>query len=366
MNQRQRVKRQAFAASKDPKTKAASVVVTPISADQFRLTVHRVKYNASSRLLRLPAEIRERIWRYLLGDLVIHLKFATSHRWEGFAPEYRVPLTQHVGFNGTWTYIICDATTSEIQAHTLFHSEVYNEYAASQPAELDQRVCRYRHKPCYARYDDCIGRSLHSHYDDQVGGPIDYQAIARNRLPSQALRVCRQMYIEINPVLWGTNIWSFTHSRTLYKFLDSRNAVQRRILKKLHLDLDPRYSWREEHWAYFWFSVLNRSLLKKFPAVHTVHIDITGNRSVRNSDWVGGVRRMRADTEFNMLLDLWILAPEVLTVTCMDTYNVKDDTLMDHSQRVRMAEGIRAKLLSDGKEPARPMHLIFSKTPKDV
>lgn len=64
-------------------------------------------------------------------------------------------------------------------------------------------------------------------YDKDIGGPIDLKQIRRNHLPLELLRACRQMCIETNTILWGTNTWSFTHSRAFYKFLERRNAIQR-------------------------------------------------------------------------------------------------------------------------------------------
>lgn len=329
----------------------------------IQLSWHSVRHNASSPLLSLPVEVRQRIWHYALGDRLIHIKFATTHRWEGNDSEHRPPFTQHVGFPGTFDYMICDAETSESEAQSLFRSEEYDGRVVNQHGSLDQRICRHRHQKCYARYNDCVDRPLWG-YDEDVGGPIDLEGLRCNRLPLQLLRVCRQMYIETNPVLWRTNIWSFTHSRTCYKFLASRNAVQRRVFAKIHLDLDPRYSWKRDNWAHWWFCVLNRSLLKKFSAVSTIHIDITGNRWFRISDWFGGARILRPDLEFNMLLDLRCLAPSVLTVTCMETHNLKNQ-LMNHAECVEMAEDIHSKLFELPLSKDRPKYLTFSKTVRD-
>jgi hypothetical protein len=240
----------------------------------------------------------------------------------------------------------------------LIQSDVYRP---DPQGGLDQRVCRNRHQKCYALYDDCADKPMTGMYDDYIGGPIDLETVRRDHLPLQLLRVCRQIYIEANPILWGTNTWSFTNSRPFYKFLVARNAIQRRVLGKLHLDLEPRYAWRPEHGAHWWFCVLNRSLLKKFPAVHTIHIDITDNRWVRHSIY-GWVRPLLwPDLEFNMLLDLRCLAPKVLTVACMETYKM-DNMPMDHNECVRLAKDIHSKIFNQPMQVARPKYLTFSKT----
>lgn len=90
------------------------------------------------------------------------------------------------------------------------------------------------------------------------------------------LRVCRQAYIEADPVLWGSILLSSTRSLAFTKFIKHRNSVQRREISNLHLDLDTRYHWKIETWAFGWYSVLKKSVLVKFSALKLVHLDITG------------------------------------------------------------------------------------------
>ena len=94
--------------------------------------------------------------------------------------------------------------------------------------------------------------------------------------------------------------------------------------------------------AHEWFCVLHRSLLRKFLAVSTVHIDITGNRWMR-TEFTSKELTMRLDLEYYMLLDLRCLAPKVLTVTCMKTHNLANEW-MTHQECVRMAEDVHSRI----------------------
>lgn len=69
---------------------------------------------------------------------------------------------------------------------------------------------------------------------------------------------------------------------------------------------------------------------------------------------------MRPDLEFTMLLDPRCRPSKVLTVACMETYNM-DDALMDHGERIQMSEKICSKLVDEPMEATRPKHLSFQK-----
>lgn len=240
----------------------------------------------------------------------------------------------------------------------MFENGASDMKAAEKDTVMDTGLCRNRHADCYACYDDCLDKN-YVMYDKNVGKPIDLERLRRNRMHLDILRVCRQAYIEANSVLWGSSLWSFTHSLAFSKFMEYRNAVQRREMKNMHLDLDMRYHWILDTWAYGWYSVLKKSVLVKFSALKVVHLDITGNQWVRDSDFIGGPRMLRSDLEFNMLADLWHLTPKTLTVTCMETANM-NGSKMTLAKRQQMANNIRKKLVDFTKAPYAKDYLTYS------
>lgn len=58
----------------------------------------------------------------------------------------------------------------------------------------------------------------------------------------QILQVCRQVYIEANPILWSSNTLSFSTAVDFSRFMSDRVAAQKASITKLHLDL----SWGAE------------------------------------------------------------------------------------------------------------------------
>lgn len=180
-----------------------------------------IKQNAAnSPLLRLPREVRDKIWRYAVGDRFIH-----------------VAMDKPLKFR----HEICYAPVTEQEAHHLFHDLEYEQQAQTRHTSDDMRVFFNRHRDCYK------------------------QAVGPRHLHVEALQICRQVYVEMNPILWATNTWSFEESYYLPKWLDLRNATQRRSLAKLHM-----------HGSIYTVQI-KKSLIPKFPALEKLTLDLNSN-----------------------------------------------------------------------------------------
>jgi hypothetical protein len=114
---------------------------------------------------------------------------------------------------------ICQATITEKEAYELSKSAEYNKKATSFKAGEDMRYCRNRHATCYTELTEALQK----------------KTLPPNSLDVRALRVCRQAYVDANPILWGTNTWSFSSSSVWRDWRQARNALQRRLIKKVHL-----------------------------------------------------------------------------------------------------------------------------------
>jgi hypothetical protein len=132
--------------------------------------------------------------------------------------------------------------------------------------------------------------------------------------------------------------------------MDRRNANQRRLMKKLHLDLDPRYCWVRENWALGWHAALHKRVLSKFRSLEVLHLDIRGNQyGPRYPDIFGRpMHRLWPNVEMKELMELQFLPLKVVTVTCMETSKCESwpsHSEMNQLERLQMAENIRTKLL---------------------
>jgi hypothetical protein len=234
-----------------------------------------VKRNAiSSPLLNLPRELREKIWSNLLGDQTIHITISPGPRSNRKGrrnpvqrrrkPVFRRPYA-HCSF--PMTYIVCEATVSEQEGYELFMNTRTTDIPEEQGG-LDMRLSCNRHAKCYDYCKDFrIGRK-----DEQ---PSPRERLERNRIHIAILSVCRQAYVEVNPILWGSTTWSFTQGIEFYKFLGERTAIQRRFLRKLHLDIEK---WNQHEWGSILLGQFNgitkEPILKTFRALEVLHVDI--------------------------------------------------------------------------------------------
>jgi len=81
-------------------------------------------------------------------------------------------------------------------------------------------LCGDRHAACYA---------------ELIAANNCENTLTPSGLDVSTLTVCRQVYVDANPILWGTNTWSFHMSSAWRLWLENRNAIQRRLLRKVHL-----------------------------------------------------------------------------------------------------------------------------------
>lgn len=87
------------------------------------------------------------------------------------------------------------------------------------------RVCGNRHRDCEPELVD--------HHTERDPPP--------NSLNVDVLAVCRQIYVEVNPILWSTNTWSFQSNGIWRDWMNCRNALQKRLIKKIHFSQGAAY-----------------------------------------------------------------------------------------------------------------------------
>lgn len=159
--------------------------------------IDSIARNAScSPLLRIPLEIRNKIWTLLLGDRLIHLDYLDLD--SASASEDKSLRS--------WSDFVCPCDRPE------------NE----RPQEdVDWQ---YSHPRCESQLT--YGHGFEPH-------PKSYESMHLT-----VLRACRQTYNETNHVLWSTNTFSFADDGTTFRrFMDTRTTYQKRSLRKLRLDM---------------------------------------------------------------------------------------------------------------------------------
>jgi hypothetical protein len=150
---------------------------------------------------------------------------------------------------------------------------------ASEARELRKAAIEgHPHESCRALLT--ILRSDQEKLDSQH---LEYHKRKEHILPLQFLRVCRQTYIEANPLLWSNNTLSFDSPSDSKDFMADRIDAQKANITHLHLDMSRIYP----YWYHFHrpSSAASLGIIKSLVGLRSLSIYI--------SDWVDHDRLVR-------------------------------------------------------------------------
>lgn len=205
-----------------------------------------VKRNVNcSPLLRLPGELRRQIYREVLGDRFIHLKYL-SHKlvpkWlrhgNRIWNDFQFPTKSLGAFDDghCWIQYVCNKggpkSVGELE-YVGMQEDTCSLVRYMADAYPGASTWPPRIKALKPRRDEVYDREMHL----------------------QLLRVCRQIYNEANPVLWTMNTFSFDSASSCQRFFDGRRSIQTAALKSLHLVVDIDQS------SGPWYEALTKSLI---------------------------------------------------------------------------------------------------------
>lgn len=151
---------------------------------------------------------------------------------------------------------VCESPITEPEAYELSKAADYDMTAENMKLGEDMRFCFNRHCACY--------KALHT---------ADSRNHPPNRLPIEIMLACRQAYVEIQPILWATTIWSFHDALSWREWLNNRNTQQKRCLKKIHLAGNVVAD------------VPHLSVLVRFKPLDELYVDITTDCQFRSSKY---------------------------------------------------------------------------------
>ncbi|KAL8646010.1 MAG: hypothetical protein Q9226_007048 [Calogaya cf. arnoldii] len=202
--------------------------------------------NIESPLINLPAELRIKIWTYVLGDRLI---FVNSTKIFGSPKTY-------VSSRG------CHPVDSVERAIHRLRRTWGRVFRIVEPSAVNT----------FERY-----RSLKKRYRGYTKAIECYLSVAEANIPAPAidlniLRANRQIYREAFHILWTTNEFVFQRSTTFRKFTGSLSVTQRKTLANVHISIrvDPR-----EDKLYSWHEVLSNHFTIKLPALKQLQIYLT-------------------------------------------------------------------------------------------
>ncbi|OCL03183.1 hypothetical protein AOQ84DRAFT_442893 [Glonium stellatum] len=187
----------------------------------------------ASPLLRLPAELRNRIYELVIGGQMIHI-----HAVRCLCKEPKKYVVKY--FIGCST---CKLKKSEFEIHSRWlHSNRSNS--------LD--TWEHRHEKCEALFCNMNG--------------------SRTRIfDLSLLRTCKQLYYETRLLPYSTNTFSFRSPKAFGIWaLNQLDVYQRAAVEKIRVeqDLAQPPEGRDQEW----YDIFNEHLASHFPGLRTVHI----------------------------------------------------------------------------------------------
>ncbi|KAI4128036.1 MAG: hypothetical protein LQ338_002927 [Usnochroma carphineum] len=189
-------------------------------------TIAMINANAKhSPLLKLPTEIRTKIFSYVLGNQLIHLKQDGVHKPENAADASCGNVNTKSQSRCVFRHVVCSAATTEDMAYTISIQGCPKVPEGEDPNYYVQS-CDSRHSQCYPRFEasDCTA----------------------SRLSLSLLCASRQTYEEANHIFWTTNTFSFTELVSFRRFVEARNFAQKKMLAKLHFNTDQKTRWQRQ------------------------------------------------------------------------------------------------------------------------
>ena len=221
---------------------------------------HRIQRNATeSPLLRLPGELRDRIFRLVIGDQVIHLLRIDKH----------VPFGQK-NRPKCYTHGVCIAERSEDNAYQDFMEHGYQNRPPPFPFEPGYNG---GHLPYFRCHDRCVSMCKNQGNAGQHGG---------SRISLGLLLTCQQAYVESFHLLWATNTFSFEDPETLQFFTKALNPLQKAKLNAMHIhkrcDEDQYYVQNK------WRHVRTATFLRNVKSLRTLHVTFYSKNLSSTSD----------------------------------------------------------------------------------
>lgn len=299
-----------------------------------------------SPLLKLPAEIRQKIWSALLGDHVIHV--AHRRRDHFYSDpcevdfdedgEYTTPPTCACFFGQPeWRHGVCASERTEVEQYNSWKSQT-KVRAEAENGETRSYILRdgdeFYEDPCK---ESCLPQLV-----DVKPGDHDHEL---EKLDLRALRACRQIYVEANKILWQSNTFAFDCGYDFSSFAANRNTVQKQLWRSLRVNMDIDHFALDE-WTRA-FSLKTMRSIKNLRVLHA-HISYDFYQYIVDR-WEQ--EEDRQNTPVSGLLKMMVLPWEVVTATFFnDLRGVGRGAYIKAETELEFAETLRNRLL-DPKGP---------------
>lgn len=208
----------------------------------------------SSPLLRLPLEIRNKIWSEVLGDRLVHLRYLGDNIMEVLTHEY---LSQ----KSNWSRTLM-TTYASAWRHVVYEEDYPEDQESKKLTTADGVLSTRSHFTCESNlyyYKTIKPNNIYK----------DWFCCGHEMMRLSVLRSCRQIYIETNKIIGTTNTFSFAHPMTFKRFVMTRTINQKRSIKSLRLQMKWDYEDTE------WNKALNMALVRSISGLRRLRLCIS-------------------------------------------------------------------------------------------
>ncbi|KAF2420513.1 hypothetical protein EJ08DRAFT_702451 [Tothia fuscella] len=216
-----------------------------------------------SPLLKLPKEIRDVIYGYVLTDRMVHIGYDDKESYD----------------DKKLFHSLCRCKQSEEEVHRIF-GESEDQYSAP--------ISFYRHKSCiFSPFEHRDGNfkpryiQIESRFAFDLLWSFSYQRrleipdtssedlLPTDTLTTGLLRTCRRVYYEAQPLVYA-NTFSFRNADTFKQFIDSLMPAQIRMIKSIHLETQLSRRWCTAAWRY----ALRTGTMKSLSSLRHLQVDV--------------------------------------------------------------------------------------------
>jgi len=208
--------------SNEPRATSREVNPSRFVGRVYGLKMPRTQTNASSLLLRLPQEIKDQIYRYIIGNKFLHM---SEHDED---PElYFSECNQDSGKPPQFKNEICYAKLSEAEAQDYF------EKNHRRTSEMSRTELEWYQEHVEDRHLDCrVEGDVHSSEDVAL------------------LLSCRQIFSEAHRIPYTTNVFSFDEPFSAHQFLTDLSRRNAADIRNLHFYVCTSILGDLESWEY--------------------------------------------------------------------------------------------------------------------
>ncbi|KAL8846645.1 MAG: hypothetical protein Q9221_008285 [Calogaya cf. arnoldii] len=223
-----------------------------------------------SPLLRLPSELRDKIWGEVLGGELVHLDYQRYFEYDDFncglseaesEESEKEPDSENEDESATqpehiyWRHAICQHDCPENQPDK--KKVVVDQWDSKNAIWL---------RP----HQQCIFRAEDTYSADYTPEP---EALPHHpTLNLTILRASRQIYVEANRILWTTNTFSFADGLTFAEFMKTRTIHQKRLINNLRIEMHWDHG-DEEHWN----KALNMATVRSLTSLRSLRLQVSAD-----------------------------------------------------------------------------------------